>query len=362
MQSAALKQEVLPAEQPLAVYDPFRSMIAEMKETNSKTAFDYADSKGNKEARSYIYKLRQSKTAIEEARKKEKAASLEYGRKVDAQAKELTSEIDGMINVHLKPLQEIEEKETQRVATIKSNIQWFVIRQQCAGHSSDELKKSLAEIALKMHGDDYAEFTEQAVAERDKAVEAHKLEIPVAEKREADQAELERLRKETAERDQRDREEKLKAEAAEKAREEERLAAEKRVEELRLKAEADQREKDAALEAERKAAEESLKKEREAAEAREQELRLAAENATKEKEAAERRAAEAADNERKRAEEEQAQKLAKQKKREEDEAHKAKIKDDIKAFLLSDEIEELVADYIVAALVAGKIPHVTINY
>src|SRR3954454_6832415 len=87
------------ADDALAVYNPFRAELAEFKAQNATLIFDYESPKGNKEARSHVYKLRQSKAAVEKARKEEKAASLEYGRKVDAEAKTIMEEIEAMIAV-----------------------------------------------------------------------------------------------------------------------------------------------------------------------------------------------------------------------------------------------------------------------
>ena len=70
----------------IAVYDEFRGQLSELRDANAKTVFDYEDPKGNKDARSHVYKLRQTKSAVEMARKEEKAESLAYGRRVDEQA------------------------------------------------------------------------------------------------------------------------------------------------------------------------------------------------------------------------------------------------------------------------------------
>src|SRR3990167_3162589 len=107
----------------IAVYDEFRAQLAELKEHNAKLLFDYEDPKGNEEARSHVYKLRRTKAAVDKARQAEKAASLEYGRRVDSEAKEIIGEIEAMIEVHVKPLAEIEEREKKRVARHTDKIE-----------------------------------------------------------------------------------------------------------------------------------------------------------------------------------------------------------------------------------------------
>lgn len=104
-------QEYLPAAQPVAAFDEFRSQLAELKEGNSKAVFDYRDSKGNKEARSHVAKLRTTKAAIEKKRVSEKEEFLVKGRLVDADAKYLTAVVQSMIEVHEKPIREIEQEE-----------------------------------------------------------------------------------------------------------------------------------------------------------------------------------------------------------------------------------------------------------
>ena len=106
------EQFVVPSEdQPLAAYSEFRAQLSKLREENASLIFDYHDPKGNKEARSHIHKLRRTKGAVESVRKEEKAASLAYGRRVDAEAKAIIGEIEDMIEVHERQIKEIEEAE-----------------------------------------------------------------------------------------------------------------------------------------------------------------------------------------------------------------------------------------------------------
>src|SRR3990167_7339060 len=99
----------------IAVSDEFRAQLAELREHNAKLLFDYEDPKGNEDARSHVYKLRRTKAAVDKARQAGKAASLGYGRRVHSEGKEIIGEIEAMIEVHAKPLAEIEEREKKRV-------------------------------------------------------------------------------------------------------------------------------------------------------------------------------------------------------------------------------------------------------
>lgn len=59
-------------EQKISAYDPFRAQLAELKTNNEKAVFNYEDPAGNKEARSHIYKLRKTKSAVDRVRKDQK--------------------------------------------------------------------------------------------------------------------------------------------------------------------------------------------------------------------------------------------------------------------------------------------------
>lgn len=337
-------------EQPLAVYNEFRAQLTKLREENKHAVFNYESPKGNKEARSHVYKLRQSKSAVERARKEEKQASLEYGRKVDAEAKDIISELDEMIEVHAAPLREIEEREKQRIANHEANLQ--EIRQAgeyTSGNWSDIPLEAMKDRLREIEDEDisperWEEFSVEAAQEKDKAIRLMRDAIARREKHDAEQAELERLRKEKAEREKKEHEERIAREAEERARRE----AEERA----------QRERE---EAERKA-----KAEKEAAERRELELKLAAEKAQREREEAQRRADAAAKEteERLRRETEEARRKEQEEneRRERDRKHKAAIhKAAIKA-LVAGGISESDAAKVVNMIANKSVPAVSISY
>ena len=135
----------------IAVYNEFRSQLAELKNTNAKMVFDYETAKGVREARSYIYKLRQTKAAVDKARVHEKAVSLEYGRRVDAEAKEIIAEIETMMEVHEAPLLEIERREKVRVEGLNNRLNEMIetgryTSEQWMALPVEAMKDRLAEI------------------------------------------------------------------------------------------------------------------------------------------------------------------------------------------------------------------------
>jgi hypothetical protein len=181
----------------IAVYDEFRAQLAELRQHNGSVVFDYDDPQGNKEARSHIYKLRQTKAAVDRVRKAEKQASLDYGRMVDAQAKEIVTEIEGMIEVHQKPLDEIDQREKERQAKHEGRIAEM---QELAMESNEDvsaaaLRDRLKQLETYKLGEHWEEYEIEAARVKEAGIEALKRQIERREKYEAEQAELARLRR-----------------------------------------------------------------------------------------------------------------------------------------------------------------------
>lgn len=319
----------------IAVYDEFLAQLAELREHNAKLLFDYEDPEGNKEARSHVHKLRRTKAAVDKARQAEKAASLEYGRQVDAQAKEIIGEIEAMIEVHAKPLAEIEEREKARVAAHMGRIEDMRSCAAAAGNgvlASERLRSMLADVKAVDHAT-FEEFDGEAARVKDESVRALEGHLAAAEKREAEAAELERLRAEAAERTRLEREEAIRREATVTAQRE---------------------------------AETAARAERESGERRELELRLAAERAEREKVEAESRAANAAAEAERRvkreAEEKAAAEAAETAKREQDKKHKAGINRAAVAAFVAGGMSEDVSKLAVTLIAQKAVPRVTIAY
>ena len=323
----------------VAVYDPFRAQLVELRELNLKTVFDYEDEAGNKGARSYIHKLRLTKGTVDRARVEEKAASLEYGRLVDSQAKEIISELEGMIEVHAKPIREIEEREKERIAALDLELRTIIEPGQSAADGWIEVE--VVTLQSWLSGIEVIEITEEKWGDRTESVAAYRQTsiahireaIAKHEAHDAEQAELEALRKREAERVKAD------AEAGLREEEEERQA--------HAKAEADAREK---VEAERRELELKLKAEQAERAKAEAEQRAA----QAEKEAIERQAREAA--EKKIAEEDAA------KAREADRTHRGKINSAAAKALHKGGLGEEAAKQAVRLIAEGSVPHVSIAY
>lgn len=310
---------------PIAVYNEFRAQLTELKEANEKIVFDYDTPAGEKEARSHIYKLRQTKSAVDKARKAEKESSLEYGRRVDAEAKEIVSEIDAMIDVHEAPLLLKKQREERRVAMLQEKISAM---KECAeshrNSASQKIEAALSVLNGIVIDETFGEFFDLATRTKAEAIESLTASYNTQLQAEKDKEELERLRKENEERERAEREKKIAEDAAAQAT---------------------------------AAAEARAQAERDAAEKRERQL-------IEDKERAERAAAEAVEKERLRIEKENESIRALVEKRERDlkhieEVHNAIASDLIKCQFVANEI---LAHNLITAIREGRIAHVKIIY
>ncbi len=310
----------IPPEQAVARnYQDLKAELQRMAEENAAKTFDYEDPTGNKAARSHVYRIRQLKGAIEKRRKELKADSLEYGRRVDAVAKELAGEVEAMIDVHEKPLKQIEDRETQRKQAIQDAIdridaEWLAI-QETDSYTLDALDRAIERVkAIEIDPDTYQERMAEAAKIKGVTLEAMQARRAEVAKAVAEAAELARLREAEEERKQKEREEQIAREAEERAKRE---AAER---EERMK-----REHEAAIKREREQAEAKARAEKEAREA-------------KERAEAEAKA-----------------------KREADKKHRAKIISEAESSLV-DIIGPDVSGLVIAAIADGKIKHVRIYF
>lgn len=335
---------------PLAVYDPFRAQLAELGDHNKSLVFDYESPSGNKDARSHIYKLRQVKAALDKARTAEKAASLEYGRRVDGEAKAIHEQIEGMILVHQKPLDEIETREKERIekhqaallelqdSVNQMPLEWMTLPIQ---HMKDRLAGIQSESFTEER---WQEFLTEALLQKDKAVKALSEAITRREKHDAEQAELIKLRAQADAQAKKDREEQIAREATERAQRDADAKA------LSIKQEADAKAKQEREASDKKLLEEKLKTERLQREKSEAEQR--AKDAIRETEERLKREAAAKDNK-------EAEELAK---READKKHRAAINNVAVAAFVKGGLSEAHAKTAIELIAKKSIPNIIINY
>lgn len=357
MNKTTPQQEIIPADKPLVVYDPFRAQLVELRETNAKTVFDYETPAGNKDARSHVRKLRLTKGAVEKARKAEKEDALSYGRRVDKEANEIKDEIDRMIDVHEKPLDEIKQREEERKEELGKALGGIKAEGEGAAAMwmdmpAEDLLTRLRHLEDVREGEEHwQEFAEEAAAVKATALEQVRKALTDRAKHDEEQAELQRLREQQAERD---RQEEAR-QAEERRKEEERR---RKAEEERIAKEAEQR---ARAEAELKASQERARAEAEAKQ-RETELRLQAEQAERQRLEAEQRAREAEEKARREQEEKRKAEEEAARKREANKKHQAAVNNKAATALVAGGLSQEAAKTAITLIAQKAVPGVTISY
>ncbi|MHB0806052.1 hypothetical protein [Stutzerimonas nitrititolerans] len=313
---------------------------------------DVSTKKGRDAIASIAHKVARSKTALDNVGKELVAELKEIPKKIDAERKRMRDTLDAWKDEVRAPLNEWEAAEAARVTRHSDSIEWLRDSGTVfSDDSSEDIQLRIAQVEAVEVGPALEEF--EAEAHRVKAASLTALQLALTKRQqyEAEQAELERLRAEAAQREQKEREERIAREAAEQAR----LEAEQRA----------QAERDAAAKREADA--------KAAAERRELELKLQAEQAEREKleaqqraEQAERDAAERAERaaaaERQRQADEQARIEAEAKAREADKAHKAAINRAAMEAFVAGGMTEDCAKQAVTLIAKRQIPNIQITY
>ena len=322
--------------------DPYLEQIAEQARSFVP---DLSTKKGRDNIASIAYKVRQSKSAMDKAGKALVDRLKEQPKLVDRERKRMREFMDALADEVRRPLDELEAKEAARVQAHKEAVERIVsFRDVLDDDNSETVAAAIKHVESVVVDESFEEFEAEAHREKAKTLECLHAAYERRKEREAEQAELERLRAEAQERERKEREERIAREAEERAR--------------REAAEAAEREK---AEAEAKA-----KAEREAAERREMELRLAAEQAERQRleaiERAERAAKETEERLKREAEAEASAEAEEIRKREADKKHRAKINNAILEALEPTGITQDQAKKIVTLIAKGQVPHVKIQY
>ncbi|AWJ93264.1 hypothetical protein Sp245p_26420 (plasmid) [Azospirillum baldaniorum] len=355
---------------------------------------DVSAPKGRKEIASLAYKVARSKTALDDMGKDLVADIKAKAALIDADRRVVRDRLDKLRDDVRRPLDEFEAAEEKRVEQHEAGIAAFSI---AAPGTTEEIAKTLAMVEATPT-DGFQEFAKRAAEAKEAAVIRLRSALLESQQRDAERAELERLRQEAAERAAREEAERIereKQEAADRAAEQARRDAEEKARQEREEAERaataerERIEREAQAERERAAAEQA-RVEREKAEAEERAAqaerdRLDAERRAKEAEEraerdrieAERRAEEdrkaaeerarqreeeAARRERQRVEDERKAEEEAQRRREEDRAHRGSINRAAMNALVAAGLSEGAARTAVEAIAKGEVPCVRISY
>ena len=261
------KSDVKVIETKIVEYSATAAGLAELQHRFRGVVFDVSTTKGLGEAKAARYELVKLRSGLESKRREIKAPALERSRLIDSEANRINAfiaELEVPVDEQIKAEEQRKEAEKQaridaevsRVQSIRDDIASIAgIAVRSVGLPSTEVEKKIKLVVAIEIGPKFAEFAEEAKTTHAQTLttlrELHLAAIDSEAKARqlaADQADLERLRKEDAERK---RVEEARAAAARKE-EDARLAA------ARAQLEADQR----AAAAERKAADDEAAAER----------------------------------------------------------------------------------------------------
>ena len=317
---------------------------------------DVTIKKGRDAIGSLAMKVSKSKTLIEKCGKELVAEQKAQIKLIDDDRIAIVKKFDALRDEILAPRDAWEKAEEDRVkkhqdAIIGIKMPADLLQNHPTEWTSENIKVAINDLENVCIDSSFEEFEQEAKLAKFETLEKLRTALVAREKYEAEQAELERLRKEELEREQRERDERIAKEAADKATREAEEKARLEAERVACeKQEAEQRE--ARLQAEKEAAllrEEQLKQQ---AIEREKQAEIDRQNAV--------------EQERLRIEREQAAKAEADRKAEEarqaDKAHKKKICNEALKGLLDLGVDEAKGKEILQAINKGLVPHVSIKF
>lgn len=210
---------------------------------------------GRKAYASMAHKIARSKTAIDNIGKELVADLKQLPKTIDAERKRWRDQLDAWRDEARGPLNEWEAAEEARKNAHEDKIDWLRNQDDLLDElTSDQIAGRITQVEAMDIGEQWEEYESEAHRVKAATLSALKSGLERRLKHEAEQAELERLRKEQAEREQREREERIAREAEERARREaeqaaqaEREAAARREQEAKREAERKEREHQEAL-------------------------------------------------------------------------------------------------------------------
>ncbi|MBB3144888.1 chromosome segregation ATPase [Phyllobacterium trifolii] len=322
--------------------EEFEKLYSAVKEAVSKHVPDTSTKTGRDAVKSLAYKVAQTKVALVKQGKALTEGWRNQTTKVNAACNTIEERLDALRDEVRKPVDDWEKIEEDRVDAHKEKLQSLIdLSKVGLGRTVAEYRELLATAEQTQLGATWEEFAAQASLAREDAIETLTRMLKIAEKQEADAAELEKLRAKDAEREAADAE-RLAAENAAKAEAEQ--AEARKVEDERIANEARQKALD-------EAAERVADAERKAAKADADAKQAIADAAAK------------VEDDRRKAADEQAAAEAEQKRRDDDKAHRQTVNRAIVSELVDcSDITADQAQQIVIAIVSGLVPNVTLKY
>lgn len=319
-------------------------VVGEVADLNSR--------KGRERIASLAAQVARSKTAVEKPGREYLKRIKELPKAIEAELREFAQKMDGLRDEVRAPLNEWQAAEDRRVDHHQDRIEWLNTRNDMPFDiSAEQIADQIAAVESLLVDEGFQEFEAEAARAKDKALTMLRAVLATRRQKDAEQAELEKLR---AEKVARDRQDEIDREARE--------IIERETARIQQQAQADadaaaQRERDAKNEADRRELELKLQAEQSAK--RELEAQQRADQAVRDADAQAERAANA---ERQRQADEQAKAKRETDAREADTKHKGSInRAALEAFIAGGMPEEC-AKQAVTMIAKGRIPSVKIHY
>ena len=317
---------------------------------------DLSTAKGRARIASLAAQVSRSKTAVEKPGRDYLKRLKEQPKVVEAELRRFVTECDQLRDEVRRPLTKWEDAEKARTEALQQrlvDLRALADVIDTAGNylPSADIQARILEAKSVVLDDSWQERAAEAGVAKDSTIQQLEASLVIAQKREHEAAELDRLRKEAEEKARLEREENIRREAAEQA---------KRDAEAKAQAEIDAA---ARRESEARAATERAEREKiEAQQKAEREAKAAAEKAEQEKNAA-------IAAERRRQEEAESARLAEQKRIAEEEARRAADKEHRRSInrqaiadLIESGLTQEMAEKALIAIASGKVSAVSIKY
>lgn len=195
--------------------------LTKLEEEVSKVKLDISTSAGREEVKSLAYKIARTKTTLDDAGKDMTESWRQQTSVVNEERRKIRERLDSLKEKVRKPLTEYEERAKARIAELEGKLNDIIsTKENLSEATSEQIQDRIANVN-DTHGQTvWDEYYQRATYEMQEAIKALEIGLEAAKKREADAAELEKLRKEKVEREQKERDDRIAKEAEDRVRKE----------------------------------------------------------------------------------------------------------------------------------------------
>jgi hypothetical protein len=198
----------------IAEYKPTAVALKKLADTYGGLVFEVTSTKGMNEAKAARKEVRGYRTALESKRKAIKAPALQRCRDIDSEAKTITAalrQLEDPIDEQIKAEEQRKEREKEeaeriereRVAKIRADIDFMKLSPgSLIGQPAAALKAAAQDLRMQAIGEDrFAEFTQEALGAKQQALQRLASMIEAADAQE-ELAEMKRQQAEAAQKEE----------------------------------------------------------------------------------------------------------------------------------------------------------------